>query len=73
VEKAANGTMLPGLLELIVVPLAVNLASSILYDVVRGLIARSRPAVDVAEIELEMTDTPSGDRVMVVRLRREQP
>ncbi|GAA1575666.1 hypothetical protein GCM10009827_116880 [Dactylosporangium maewongense] len=73
VEKAVNGTMVPGLLELVVVPLAVNLASSLLYDVVRRLIVRSQPAVDVAEIQLEMTDTPSGDRVMVVRLRREQP
>ncbi|MCG5445690.1 hypothetical protein NIE79_004211 [Micromonospora sp. NIE79] len=69
VQPAAPGTFLPGLAELVLVPLAVNLASSLLYDLVRRLIVQQRPAVDVTELEL--TETRSGDdRVVVVRVRR---
>lgn len=71
VETARAGTLLPGLLELVTIPLAVNLASSVVYDVVRRLLVRSRPKADVTDLELHLTETASGDRTMVVRLRRE--
>ncbi|WP_433116677.1 hypothetical protein [Micromonospora sp. CA-246542] len=69
VQRAAPETLLPGLAELVLVPLAVNLASGLLYDLVRRLVVQQRPAVDVTELEL--TETRSGDdRVVVVRVRR---
>ncbi|MEU0547051.1 hypothetical protein [Micromonospora sp. NPDC005979] len=69
VQQAAPETFLPGLAELVLVPLAVNLASGLLYDLVRRLVVQQRPAVDVTELEL--TETRSGDdRVVVVRVRR---
>ena len=69
VQAPTPGTFLPGLAELIWVPLAVNLASSVVYDLVRRLVVQQRPSVDVTELEL--TETVSGDdRVVVVRVRR---
>ena len=68
-QPSTPGTFVPGLAELIWVPLAVNLASSVLYDLVRRLVVQQRPAVDVTELEL--AETVSGDdRVVVVRVRR---
>ncbi|MEU0548762.1 hypothetical protein [Micromonospora sp. NPDC005979] len=69
VQPSSPGAFLPGLAELIWVPLAVNLASSVLYDLLRRLLVQQRPAVDVTELEL--AETVSGDdRVVVVRVRR---
>ena len=44
VEAAGGRDFFPGLVELVVIPLAVNLASSAGYDLLKGLIARLRPA-----------------------------
>jgi hypothetical protein len=68
-QSSVPGSFFPGLAELIWVPLAVNLASSVVYDLVRRLVVAQRPAVDVTELEL--VETVSGDdRVVVVRVRR---
>jgi hypothetical protein len=58
-----------GVLELVIVPLAVNLASSAITALVGKLIARLRtgePEAPALEI-VEMT-RPNGDRIVVVRL-----
>jgi hypothetical protein len=60
-----------------VIPGAVNLATSALYDLVGRVIRRSRPdRGELLELELELelveTTTALGDRVVVVRSRRER-
>lgn len=73
VQAARGGEFVPGLLELIVIPGAVNLATSALYDLVRRVIRRSRPERrELLELELVETTTALGDRVVVVRLRQER-
>jgi len=80
VETARGQAFPPGALELVVLPVAVNLASNVLYDLLRRIVARSRPggggdggggdggpAFDVVE-----TTTAQGDRVLVVRARAGQ-
>ena len=69
VDAAVPGDFF-GVVELVVVPLAVNLASSAVTGLVGRLMARLRPAGPEAP-ELEVTETmrPGGDRVVVVRLR----
>lgn len=68
-QPSAPGSFFPGLAELIWIPLAVNLASSVVYDLIRRLVVQQRPTVDV--LELELAETVSGDdRVVVVRVRR---
>jgi hypothetical protein len=42
VEAAGRRDFFPGLVELVVIPLVVNLASSAGYDLLKGLIARLR-------------------------------
>jgi hypothetical protein len=78
VETARGQAFLPGALELVVLPVAVNLASNLLYDLVRRIVARSRPsggggggggpAFDVVE-----TTNAQGERVLIVRARPGQP
>jgi hypothetical protein len=72
VQPSTPATYVPGVAELIWVPLAVNLASSVLYDLVRRLLVQQRPAVDVTELELAET-TSGDDRVVVVRVTRRAP
>jgi hypothetical protein len=73
VESARGGEFLPGLVELIVIPGAVNLATSALYDLVGRVVRRSRPdRGELLELELVETTTALGDRVVVVRSRRER-
>ncbi|GGL96736.1 MULTISPECIES: hypothetical protein [Micromonospora] len=68
-HRPGPGTFWPGPAELVWVPLAVNLASTLLYDLIRRLVTKQRPPVDVTELEL--VETVSGDdRVVVIRLRR---
>jgi hypothetical protein len=69
VEAAAERDFSPGLAELVVIPLAVNLASSAGYDLLRGLIARLRHPQEKAP-PLEVADAPAGsdDVVIVVRV-----
>ncbi len=65
--------LVPGLVELVVIPLAVNLASNVLYDLVRRLVRRAQPA-DGERTELEVTEITTGrdDRVVVVRSAAER-
>jgi hypothetical protein len=48
-----------------VIPVAVGLVSSALYDVVRRLVVRAAPKVDVSEVEVVEVALPEGDRVVV--------
>jgi hypothetical protein len=68
VESPNGEVMLPGLLELVTIPIAVNLASAVLYDVIRRLVRRRRPEVTGPDLELVEITTAQGDRVVVVRL-----
>jgi hypothetical protein len=69
VEAARERDFFPGLVELVVIPLVVNLASSAGYDLLKGLVARLRrrqkdaPPLEVAEVPVG-----SGDVVIVVRV-----
>jgi hypothetical protein len=73
VESARGGEFLPGLVELIVIPGAVNLATSAVYDLVGRVILRCRSnRGELSELELVETTTGLGDRVVVVRSRRER-
>jgi hypothetical protein len=73
VESPNGEVLLPGLLELVAIPIAVNLASAVLYDVVRRLVRRRRPEVTGPELELVEITTAQGDRVVVVRLTQGRP
>ena len=71
VEAAGAGDFFPGLVELVVTPLAINLGSSAGYDLLKTLIMRLRrgrenaPPVQVAE-----APATDGDVVVVVRVGR---
>jgi hypothetical protein len=68
---APEGAFLPGLAELVVVPLAVNLASAVVYDVVRRALRRAAGRREVEEVEVVEFTSANGDRVVVARARRE--
>jgi hypothetical protein len=71
VEPAQGRVMLPGVLELLVLPVAVNLASSALYDLVRSWVGRARgPAKPVEDFETAESTDAQGNRVVVIRRRR---
>jgi predicted RNA-binding Zn ribbon-like protein len=67
VEAAGGRDFFSGL-ELVVIPLAVNLASSASYDLLKGLVARLRHGQEDAP-PLEVAEAPAGggDVVIVVR------
>lgn len=69
-DAAPSGEFFPGLLELVVLPVAVNLASSVLYDLVKRVIRQARP--ESRELELLETTTARGDRLVMVRLVQER-
>jgi hypothetical protein len=71
VVPAPGGVFLPGVAELVVIPLAVNLGSSALYDMVRRLLASSGGPADAGTGDLEVAETLTveGERLLVVRLR----
>ena len=74
VEASGRGDFLPGVLELVVIPLAVNLASSAACTIVSRLVARLRPAEpDRPELELVQFTDETGDQIIVVRLRGTRP
>lgn len=73
VEKARGEVFVPGLVELVVVPLAVNLVSSALYDLVRHIVMKARRGKEVSEVEVVELATAEGERLVVVRCRRELP
>ena len=68
VETAGGRDFFSGL-ELVVIPLAINLASSASYDLLKGLITRLRRGQENAP-PLEIADAPTGgsDVVVVVRV-----
>ena len=67
VEAAGGRDFFSGL-ELVVIPLAVNLASSASYDLLKGLIARLRRGQGDAP-PLDIADGPAGGGYMVVVVR----
>jgi hypothetical protein len=80
VQEGANSAFGPEIFEWVAVPLAVNLASNVLYDLVKRLITRARAGASApadvvssspAELELELvhSTTGEGDPVVVVRSR----
>jgi hypothetical protein len=73
VVPAGPAVLLPGVVELVVIPLLVNLATSVVYDLVRRVVVQARPKVAVEELELVESVGSDGDRVVVVRHRRETP
>ncbi|MEV0900815.1 hypothetical protein [Actinoplanes sp. NPDC049802] len=70
-EQVPEGSFLPGVAELIWVPLAVNLASAVVYDLVRRVLRRAGAPREVSEVEVVEFTSASGDRVVVARARRE--
>lgn len=69
-QAESSGTYLPDVNELIMIPLAVNLASNVVYDLVRRLVTRMRAQPSTAE-ELEIVEQRVGDdRLVAVRVRR---
>ncbi len=69
IESAPPGDFF-GVLELVVVPLAVNLTTNAITAIVGRLIARLRnEQTDRPELEIAEMTRPNGDRIVVVRLR----
>jgi hypothetical protein len=74
--RGAETFLPPELLEWVAVPMAVNLASSVVYDLVRRLVTTLRGDCDEPQRveELDIFEHQSGsDRVVIVRLRRPMP
>jgi hypothetical protein len=73
VEPAGAGVFQPGLIELVAIPLAVNVASGALYDLLKRLITKLRGAGKASSEELEIVEveTASGHRLIVVRSRQQ--
>jgi hypothetical protein len=68
VEAAGSRDFFPGLVELVVIPLAVNLASSAGYDLVKDLVARLRRGQDAPPVEVANAAAGERDVVVVVRV-----
>ena len=75
VEAAKGDHFFPGLVELVVIPLAVNVASSAVYDLVKELAVRLRTTIDADEPRVEQPEvTPGGtDVIIVIRGKDEVP
>lgn len=71
VTPLPGAVLLPGLVELVVIPLAVNLGSSALYDMVKRLLSASRGPRErgVGDLEIIETSSADGERLLVVRSR----
>lgn len=70
VETAVPGDFL-GVLELVVIPLAVNLSTNAITALVGKLVTTLRPErPDQSEIEIVETTLANGDRTVFARLRR---
>ena len=68
--SAARAEAFFGVLDLVVVPLAVNLATSAITAMVVSLIAKIRRRPDGhRDLEIAQMTRANGDRVVVVRLR----
>jgi len=67
-KVAGEDVFFPSLVELVVIPLAVNLASSAAYDLVKKLAARLRSAArDEPRVERPEVSAGSGDVIIVIR------
>jgi hypothetical protein len=66
VEAAGGRDFFPGL-ELVVIPLVVNLASSGGYDLLKGLVGRLRRGQDAPPVEVAEAPAGGGDVVIVIR------
>jgi hypothetical protein len=67
-EETGGEEFFTGVVELIVVPLVVNLASSAVSGLVKKLLARLRPDQGKGQgLEITEVTTRDGDRVVVVR------
>jgi hypothetical protein len=67
-EVAGGEVFFPGLVELVVVPLAVNLASSAVYDLVKKLVARLRPTGG-KEPRVERLEVSADGRDVIIVIR----
>jgi hypothetical protein len=67
-EPVPSGTFMPGVLLLVVIPIAVNLASTALTALVSRLAERAkRQSVPREPFEVVEMETAAGDRIIVVR------
>lgn len=71
VEAARGEVFFPGLVELVVVPVAVNVASNVIYDLVKKLAARLYPG-EGKQPKVEQPEVTGGSRdvIIVIRGRR---
>lgn len=66
IEAVGPGTFIPGLVEMLVIPLGVNLASSAVYDILKGVLKNLR---DNQQGDLALSDAhASGEDLMIVVL-----
>ncbi|HEX6684640.1 MAG TPA: tetratricopeptide repeat protein [Candidatus Limnocylindrales bacterium] len=72
VEPAGGEVFVPGLVELVVLPAAVNIAPPALYDVVKRVLGRVRGDREAPEMEIMEVVSDSRDRMVVVRSRRHE-
>lgn len=71
VEALRGRVFMPGVLELVVLPVAVNLASAALLELALSLVRRARPpAEDDGDLEVVESTDEEGNRLLVVRRRR---
>ena len=74
VETSRGEVMLPGLVEFVVIPLAVNLAAAAIIALIQRVAKPvTAPKSEVVELEITEVNSANGDRVVVVRARRERP
>lgn len=68
-EAVGGSDFFPGVVELVVIPLLVNVGSGAVYDVLKTLLSKLHPDRHGRRPELEITEvmTRDGDRVIVVR------
>lgn len=68
VEAATGEVFFPGLVELVVVPMAVNMASTVIYELVKKLAARLRaPEGEQPKVEQPEISLGSEDIIIVIR------
>jgi hypothetical protein len=77
VASAPAPAFIPGVVELVLLPLGVGVASSALYDLVKRVVASARRSSSATEMGsgLEVVDIRDGEgrRVLVVRLEDDRP
>lgn len=74
VMPAREAAFLYGVVELVAIPLAVNLGSSALYDMVKRMLRASRaPAgAEVDDLEISEALSARGETILVVRAREDR-